>query len=333
MKRTISMKKILIVGYGSIGKRHVENLLSIPNLEIIVCTKRNDVNKLKKHAKVYHTIRQSLKENPDLGFITNETSLHIPTAMKLASQGMDLFIEKPLSNSTKGISDFTKTVNKKRIITQMGCNMRFDPCIKKIKSLVQKKAIGKIISVQVENSSYLPDWHPYENYSKGYAARDDLGGGIVLTMIHDLDYLFWIFGDIKEVFSITGKFSDLKVSADDTSAILLKFKNNIIGQIYLDYHQRPSFREIKIKGTKGRIHWNSDENKVRVFDSRKKIWSIKLAIKNNQRNKMYIDEINHFLQCVKLRKPTINPIQDGIRTLEISLGIKKSSNLKRMVRT
>ena len=333
MKRTISMKKILIVGYGSIGKRHVENLLSIPNLEIIVCTKRNDVNKLKKHAKVYHTIRQSLKENPDLGFITNETSLHIPTAMKLASQGMDLFIEKPLSNSTKGISDFTKTVNKKRIITQMGCNMRFDPCIKKIKSLVQKKAIGKIISVQVENSSYLPDWHPYENYSKGYAARDDLGGGIVLTMIHDLDYLFWIFGDIKEVFSITGKFSDLKVSADDTSAILLKFKNNIIGQIYLDYHQRHSFREIKIKGTKGSIHWNSDENKVRVFDLRKKIWSIKLAIKNNQRNKMYVDEINHFLQCVKLRKPTINPIQDGIRTLEISLGIKKSSNLKRMVRT
>ena len=101
----------------------------------------------------------------------------------------------------------------------------------------------------------------------------------------------------------------------------------------MDYHQRPSFREIKIKGTKGSIHWNSDENKVRVFDSRKKIWAIKLAIKNNQRNKMYVDEINHFLQCVKLRKPTINPIQDGIRTLEISLCIKKSSNLKRMVRT
>ena len=89
MKRTINMKKILVVGYGSIGKRHVENLLSISNLEIIVCTKRNDVNKLKKHAKVYRTIEQSLKEKPDLGFITNETSLHIPTAMKLASQGMD----------------------------------------------------------------------------------------------------------------------------------------------------------------------------------------------------------------------------------------------------
>ena len=136
MKRTINMKKILVVGYGSIGKRHVENLLSISNLEIIVCTKRKDVNKLKKHAKVYHTIEQSLKEKPDVGFITNETSLHIPTAIKLANQGMDLFIEKPLSNSTKGISVLTKTVNKERLITQMGCNLRFDPCIKKIKSLI-----------------------------------------------------------------------------------------------------------------------------------------------------------------------------------------------------
>ena len=327
------MKKILVVGYGSIGKRHIENLLSISNLEIIVCTKRNDVNKLKKYAKVYHTIKQSLKEKPDLGFITNETSFHVPTAIKLANQGMDLFIEKPLSNSTKGISVLTKTVNKEKLITQMGCNMRFDPCIKKIKSLIQKKTVGKIISVQVENSSYLPDWHPYENYSKGYAARDDLGGGIVLTMIHDLDYLFWIFGDIKEVFSVTGKFSELKVSADDTSAILLKFKNNVIGQIYLDYHQKPPFREIKIRGTKGIIHWNSNENKVRVFDPRKNMWSIKLAIKNNQRNKMYVDEINHFLRCVKSRKTTINPIQHGIRTLEISLAIKKSSKLKRMVKT
>ena len=93
------MKKILVVGYGSIGKRHIKNLLSIPNLEIIVCTKRNDINKLKNHAKVYHTIKQSLKEKPDLGFITNETSFHVPTAIKLANQGMDLFIEKPLSNS------------------------------------------------------------------------------------------------------------------------------------------------------------------------------------------------------------------------------------------
>lgn len=92
----------------------------------------------------------------------------------------------------------------------MGCNLRFHDCIKKMKSLLEKETIGKIISVKVECGAYLPDWHPYEDYSKGYAARDDLGGGVVLTCIHELDYLYWFFGEIKEVFSITGKFSNLK---------------------------------------------------------------------------------------------------------------------------
>tara|TARA_B100000470_G_C19616324_1_gene313375 strand:- start:86 stop:562 length:477 start_codon:yes stop_codon:yes gene_type:complete len=133
------MKKILVIGYGSIGKRHVENLLSISNFEIIVCTKRDDISKLKKHAKVYHTIKQCLKEKPDIGIIANETSLHIPTAIKLANAGLDLFLEKPLSNSLKDVVKLHAIVKKKKLITQMGCNMRFHPCIKKIKSMIEQK--------------------------------------------------------------------------------------------------------------------------------------------------------------------------------------------------
>ena len=144
------MKKILVVGYGSIGKRHVENLLSISNLEVIVCTKRNDVGKLKKHAKVYSTIKQCLEEKPDIGIIANETSLHVPTAIKLAEAGLDLFLEKPLSNSLKDVEKLHAIVKKKKLITQMGCNMRFHPCIKKIKSMVEQQKIGRIISVQVQ---------------------------------------------------------------------------------------------------------------------------------------------------------------------------------------
>ena len=135
------MKKILVVGYGSIGKRHVENLLSISNLEVIVCTKRNDVGKLKKHVKVYNTIKQCLNEKPDIGIIANETSLHIPTAIKLAKAGLDLFLEKPLSNSLKDVEKLRAIVKRKKLITQMGCNMRFHPCIKKIKNMIEQKKL------------------------------------------------------------------------------------------------------------------------------------------------------------------------------------------------
>ena len=126
----------------------------------------------------------------------------------------------------------------------MGCNLRFYPPFKKIKQLIDKKIVGKPISIQVETGSYLPDWHPYENYRKSYAAKKELGGGILLTAIHEIDYLYWIFGEIKEVSSITGKFSNLKINSDDLSVSLIKFKNNLIGEMHLVFLKSQFFRSL-----------------------------------------------------------------------------------------
>ena len=325
------MKKILVVGYGSIGKRHVENLLSISNLEIIVCTKRNDINKLKKHTKVYHTINQSLKEKPDIGIIANETSLHIPTAIKLAKEGLDLFLEKPLSNSLKDVEKLHAIVKKKKLITQMGCNLRFHPCIKKIKSLIEQQKIGKIISAQLQNCSYLPDYHPWEDYRKGYAARKDLGGGIILTQIHEIDYMYWFFQDVENVISMSGKLSDLDIKVEDYVSSLLKFRNKIIGELHMDYFQRPDFRSCKIRGTKGEIYWNSDNNCVNIYNMNKKRWETELKVKNYERNFSYIEQLKHFLKCTKHRKETINDLEQGITTLKIALAINKASKLMKSV--
>ena len=326
------MKKILVVGYGSIGKRHVENLLSISNLEIIVCTKRNDVKKLKKHAKVYRTLKQCLKEKPDMGIIANETSLHVTTAIKLANEGLDLFLEKPLSNSLKDVEKLRAIVKKKKLITQMGCNLRFHPCIKKIKSLIEQKKIGKIISVQVQNCSYLPDFHPSEDYRKSYAARKDLGGGVILTnAIHEIDYMYWFFQEVQNVVSMSGKFSELDVTAEDYMSSLLQFKNKIIGELHMDYFQRPDFRSCKIRGTKGEIYWNSDNNCVNIYNMNKKRWETELEVKNYERNFSYIEQLKHFLKCIKHRKETINDLEQGITTLKIALAIKKASKLMKSV--
>ena len=325
------MKKILVVGYGSIGKRHVENLLAISNLEIIVCTKRNDVKKLKKHAKVYHTLKQCLKEKPDIGIITNETSLHVTTAIKLANEGLDLFLEKPLSNSLKDVEKLHAIIKKKKLITQMGCNLRFHPCIKKIKSMIEQQKIGKIISAQVQTCSYLPDYHPWENYRRGYAARKDLGGGIILTQIHEIDYLYWFFQEVENVISISGKFSDLDITTEDYVSSLLKFKNKIIGELHIDYFQRPNFRSCKLRGTKGEIYWDSNNNCVDIYNMSKKKWETKLEVKNYEIKFSYIEQLKHFLECIKHRKETINDLEQGVTTLKIALGIKKASKLMKSV--
>lgn len=324
------IKKILIVGYGSIGKRHFTNLSVDSKLKIIICTNRKDLPQT-KNVVINNSLIKCLKERPDVAFVTNNTSDHVSVATKIVKTGASLFLEKPVSDSMTGIKELSNIVHRQNLITMVGCNMRFHPCIKKIKTLLSKNSIGKVISVQVESGSYLPDWHPYEDYSLGYAARKELGGGIALTCIHEIDYLRWFFGEVKEVFSITDKFSDLKINVDDLSVMILRFNNNIIGEVHLDYFQRPDFKSCKIKGTKGIIYWNSDENQVRMFDIKKKKWVVMMKIQNYDKNRMYVEEIKYFLQRLKKGQKTFNTIDDGIKTLKIVLAAKKSSKLKKML--
>jgi len=329
------MINVLIAGYGSIGKRHLENFLQFKDIQLTVYTKRNDLQLLKKKGiKVSSSLTECLKENQDVGVVTNETSLHIPTAIKLAEEGLDLFLEKPLSNSLKGVEKLRAIVKKKKLITQMGCNLRFHPCIKKIKSLIEQEKIGKIISAQVQNCSYLPDFHRWEDYRKSYAARKDLGGGVILTQIHEIDYMYWFFQEVENVVSMSGKFSALDVTAEDYMSSLLQFKNKIIGELHMDYFQRPSFRSCKIRGTKGEIYWNSDNNCVNVFNMNKQKWETKFDdgfSHNLDTYSSYVEELKHFLKCVKHRKKTINDLEQGVATLKIALAIKKASKLMKSV--
>ena len=325
------MFKILIIGYGSIGKRHLENFLLFKDTMLIVYTKRKDLDSLeKKGIKISDSLDECLNEKPDIGVIANETSLHIPIAIKLAKEGLDLFLEKPLSDSLEGISELLSIVKKKKLITQMGCNLRFHPCIKKIKDLVDSEKIGRVISIQVQNCSYLPDYHPWEDYRKGYAARKDLGGGITLTQIHEIDYMYWFFQDVKSVLAVSEKLSDLEVTTEDYVSSIIKFKNGIMGELHMDYFQRPDFRSCKIRGTKGEIYWESTDNCVRIFMSEKKKWETVLEVKDYDRNFSYVEQLKHFLKCVKERKETINNLEQGISTLEIVLAIKTASIENRM---
>ena len=186
--------------------------------------------------------------------------------------------------------------------------------------------------VQVESGSLLSDWHPYEDYRKGYAAKEELGGGITTTMTHELDFLRWFFGDIKEIFSLNKKISDLEISADDISTMTMIFEKNIIGELHLDYFARPQFKSCKIKGSKGTIYWNSDLNEVKIYLNNKNKWKTIFRAKNFKRNDMFLDELNYFLKSVKLRKKTFNDISEGMKTLKVILSSKKSSSNKKMLK-
>lgn len=329
------MVKILIVGFGSIGRTHLENLLQFKNVNVIIYTKRTDLNSfVEQGVKISDSLTKCLEENPEIAIITNETSLHVPIAIKLAEKGLDLFIEKPLSHSVKDIKKLQTIVKKKKLITQIGCNLRFHPCIKKIKDLIEKENIGRILSAQVENCSYLPDSHRWEDYKKSFSARKELGGGVILTLIHEIDYMYWFFNEVENVVSISEKLSDLDISVEDFSASILKFSNNVIGEVHLDYFQKPNFKSCKIRGTKGEIYWDSDKNCINIYNIKKNKWETKFetGFSNNiDMYTSYVEEMKHFLRCVRQRKETINNLEQGVTTLKIALAIKKAAQTRKSV--
>lgn len=337
----MNTRKILIVGFGSIGRRHANNLLRTTDVQLIIFTKRKNVkpnefyryNKNKDRLKIISDFSECLEEKPTIAFVTNETSLHIGFAINLAKRGIDLFIEKPLSNSLRGIDDLAHIVKQNKLVIMVGCNFRFYPPIQKIKELVDKKLVGKIISVQSENGSYLPAWHPDEDYSKGYAARNDLGGGVTLTQIHELDYLTWLFGPVESHRSIVGKFSSLKVTADDLCASVLQLRGNVIVELHLDYFSKPYYKRIKIRGSNGLIYWNSSKNKIELYDNKTDCWKMihipgnyKLTGKNV--NQMYVDELKHFLKCVDGRKQPMNALEESSTILRFALNLKSSIKIR-----
>ena len=325
--------KVLVVGFGSIGHRHVKNLLKYPDVEVIICTNKKSIDtEIEKSCKIVKSLESGIKETPDIAFITNVTSEHVSTAIKLAEHGINLFIEKPLSHSIDHIDELSEIIKKKKIKVMIGSNFRFHECLKKIKELLDENVIDEIISARVECGSYLPDWHPDEDYRSGYAAQKELGGGVVLTCIHEIDYLHWFLGQVDEVVSFSGKYSDLELNVDDLSTALLKFKKNIIAEIHLDLFQRKEFRSCKIIGKKGTIYWDSDSNLVKLFDINENKWIEILKVSNYDRNQMFMKELDYYLDCINHNKEPMNSVIESKEVLKIALGIIESSKTKQVVK-
>ena len=322
--------KILVVGYGSIGKRHISNLTKIGKIKIIVHTKRKKDNFLKKNnCSVFSKLENCLNENPTAAIICNETSLHVKIATKLIKNNIHVFIEKPLSNSLIGIKQLKKMVRAKRIITHIGCVQRFHPITKKTKEIIQKKSIGKIKFLHAKNSSYLPDWHPDKDYKESYASKPELGGGVVLTCIHELDYIIWLFGKINKVIAINKNIGNLEINVDDFSTSFLEFSNKSIGKLHLDFFQIPKNRFCKISSEKGMLHLDFEKNQLRFYNIKRKKWKTIIKVKGFNKNCMYLDEMNYFLNCIKNSETSFNDIHFGEEVLKIALLIDKSSIKKK----
>jgi predicted dehydrogenase len=324
---------VLVIGCGSIGKRHVENLIGLGMTNVLAF----DVSKdrlariqAKYGADIVDTLEEAWKCKPSVAFITTPTNLHIPMALEAARHGCHLFIEKPLSDSLDGVRELMEVVTAANLVTLIGCNMRFHPGLRKVKELVEAKSIGTITSARVETGKYLPDWRPSEDYRKSYSASAELGGGIILDAIHELDYIRWILGEVDSVVCFSGKVSHLEIHAEETAAILLRFGNGAIGEVHLDYIQRTPSRTCQIIGDEGTIRWDNLAGTVRLYQARTSQWVEFEDPTGWTANQMYVDEVRHFLQCLTRSEPSAQDIHQAARILRIALAAKQSEKSLRV---
>jgi predicted dehydrogenase len=324
------MLKLLIVGFGSIGKRHFDNLRQIGGVEVAVLTRQRieipDV-------RLLSSPEEALRQEFDAVFITNETSSHIPSALAFAERGCHLFIEKPLSHSLKNTDKLKKLVNQHNLKVMVGCNMRFHPSVKMGRDIVQKGTLGKVVSAQIQAGQYLPDWRPGRDYRQSYSARRDKGGGVILDLIHELDYAYWFFGAVNRVLAFSGKRGDLEIETEDTAEILLEFQNGVWCQVHLDYlRQRPA-RGFTIIGTEGIAEGDIISNNVKVFASGqdRETGATGGAYDTNM---MYLAELRHFIDYLNgvVARP-LTGLDDGINVLKIALAARESARKGRAVRS
>jgi predicted dehydrogenase len=331
-----------MVGLGGIGQRHVRNLRTVLGVDVAIdayrvrgeATTLSDgltvvpgENVAAAHnINVFGDLHDALAEGPDAVFICNPSSLHVPVALEAARAGSAIFVEKPLSNSMDGVGELLALVEQHRLVGMVGYQMRFHPALLRTEALLRSGAIGNVIAVRVQVGEYLPGWHGYEDYRRMYAARAELGGGVVLSQIHELDYVCWLFGMPRRLLAIGGHLSRLSVDVEDTASILMECEvggSPVPVHVQMDFLQRPPSRTCEVIGDSGKIVTNLLEPSVTAFDANGEIVDSYVQ-PDFQRNQLFLDELQHFLDCVAgLDSPRVS-LREASRSLAIALAAKES---------
>jgi len=321
--------KFLIAGLGSIGRRHMRNLVALGEKDIVLyrtgksTMPEEELAGFPQETNLHAALK---KHNPNAVIVSNPTSMHLDVAIPAADLGCSLLLEKPLSHSMEGIGELETILKKGGGRAVVGFQFRFHPGMLRAKQLIVDGEIGRVVSAHVHFGEYLPAWHPWEDYRKGYAARADMGGGVVLTQCHALDYLPWLVGGVESVWAFTAKLSDLEVDVEDTAKIGLRFANGALGSIHLDYNQQPPSHYFEVIGTKGSLQWNLSDGATRIYRAEKKDWEVYPLPVGWERNAMFMSEMRHFTAVARGEVESSCPLEDGVRVMRVALAIKNSSS-------
>jgi len=327
--------KYLIAGLGSIGRRHLRNLLALGEKDIVLYRTRkstmpeDDLAEFPQETNLHDALK---KYQPDAVIVSNPTAFHLDAAIPAAEMGCAILLEKPISHSMDRLDELHGIVKKHGSKVLVGFQFRFHPGLMKAKELISNGELGRLISAHVHFGEYLPAWHPWEDYRQGYAARADMGGGVIGTQSHSLDYLPWLMGRVESVWGFTAKLSDLEVDVEDTAKIGLRFEGGTLGSLHLDYNQQPPEHYFTIIGTNGTLKWNLSDGATRIYRLEKKDWDVYPLPAEWERNVMFMEQMKHFVDVVHGKASPSCSLEDGVRVMKLISAIRESQKTEKLIK-
>jgi predicted dehydrogenase len=316
---------ILVVGLGSVGLRHARNLRALGH-DVLV--QRSGLGTLAHEdlgVRQHRDLDSALAARPVAAIVANPTSMHLETALRLARAGTHLLVEKPLSHEAHGVAELRQLVEEKQLVAQVGFQLRFHPTLQRVKAWIDEGAIGRVVSVHVHWSEWLGGWHPWEDYRRSYSARRALGGGVLRTLCHPFDYLRWLLGEVEWVAAEADRLSGLDLDVEDTALVTLRFASGAIGSVYVDYVGRPRRHRMEVVGRSGRIAWDAERGVAELHEGDTTAPLLVLPPAGFHRNQLFLDEVRAFLGRVRGGHAELDPLDDGIRALAITLAAVRAA--------
>jgi len=324
------VSKILIVGFGSIGKRHLGIARSIlPGSDIRILSRRDHPRTPDGANGFFIKLEEALQFRPDLSIICNPAPFHIPISLVLARQGSHLLIEKPLSDSCSGLSEFIETCEVSGVVAMTGYNLRFSPTLKSFRELIKTKSFGPVLSVRIEVGQFLPNWRPNTEYRESVSARKELGGGVLFELSHELDYLRWIFGEVIWVQATLCKQGKLDIDVEDTAHMTLGLatensETTLVASVNLDFIRQDTIRTCTAICESGSYRWDGVAGLVSQFDPKIGKWK-DVCQHTPKRDDSYRSEWKHLLECINNSSRPLASLEDGMKVLRIIEAIRSSS--------
>lgn len=315
--------KIVLIGLGSIGLRHLRNLIYLGYEQVSVVSRSGILPEEFSTLPAYSSLPDALSSSTfDAAIVCTPTSFHVASvSILLEAKIPNIYIEKPVSHNLEQVDDLLALAASYNNHIVVGYDLHFDPGMKKVKELLAKNTIGNVVSVNAQVGQYLPDWRPNEDYRNGMSAKKETGGGVMLDLVHEFDYLLWLLGPAKKIACQYTNTGALQIETEDVCDVLIRFRNGATGTIHLDYLQQKLVRNCLITGYNGTITWNLAESKVTWINNEKQVEEY--DYKGFERNDRFIEIMNAFIE--NKNDGRLTSLQQGVESLKLVVAAKHSA--------